>query len=76
MMLRGSCSRILVRHICIIPCKHYLLICHAPIDATRDLVIKARTGDHGPFLIENAKKDLPDMKIELENLGVFDANVY
>ncbi|EUC33674.1 hypothetical protein COCCADRAFT_36522 [Bipolaris zeicola 26-R-13] len=38
-------------------------------DATRDLVIKARTGDHGPFLIEKARQKLPNMDINIEVIG-------
>ncbi|XP_014561984.1 hypothetical protein COCVIDRAFT_85196 [Bipolaris victoriae FI3] len=38
-------------------------------DATRDLIIKARKGDHGRFLIDRSRQDLPGMKIILEPLG-------
>ncbi|CAG5179600.1 uncharacterized protein ALTATR162_LOCUS9367 [Alternaria atra] len=38
-------------------------------DATRDLVINARTGDHGPFLIDEARKKLSGMDINIEVMG-------
>jgi hypothetical protein len=43
--------------------------CHGRLDATRDLVIEARTGDHGSYLIDAAKKGLPDMDTKIEDMG-------
>jgi hypothetical protein len=43
--------------------------CHGRLDATRDLVIDARTGDHGPYLIDEVKEHLTDMDIKIEDLG-------
>jgi hypothetical protein len=45
------------------------------IYATRDLVINARTGDHGPFLIDQARKKLSGMDINDEVTGVSVFNV-
>jgi hypothetical protein len=45
------------------------MICHERLDATRDLVINARTGDHGTFLIDGARKKLSGMNINIEVMG-------
>lgn len=58
-----------MRRICIIPRQHYILICHERLDAIRDLVINARTGDYGPFLIKQARKKLLGMDINIKVMG-------